>query len=287
MPIISVSECHIVSSWLKHTCEEITRLCYVALERKAHSYKWSLLLLWLTSLKTRISYIPIFTPIRYSDHIVNPKFCWCYFCQAGSQKKTLSKSGVKNLVLVEGVRTPFLLSGTDYKDLLAHDLARNALLLVYLLLYERVNICVQHLLYWCVSCAVLKVLMQMILSCHYNIICENDYVVYLFCSVFVMLINYTHIVIGKTTISFPIETSIILMEGCSMPHNFGDKFHSQWPIPYRFSNISRHLAEERGSGKYFKEKLLSWPGNSHMAFLWCHLLPCVLVMSHLGGSPHI
>jgi len=46
----------------------------------------------------------------------------------GSSKKTLAKPGVKNLVLVEGVRTPFLLSGTDYKDLMAHDLARTALL---------------------------------------------------------------------------------------------------------------------------------------------------------------
>jgi len=39
----------------------------------------------------------------------------------------LAKPGVKNLVLVEGVRTPFLMSGTDYKDLMAHDLARTAL----------------------------------------------------------------------------------------------------------------------------------------------------------------
>ncbi|CAB4029743.1 trifunctional enzyme subunit beta, mitochondrial, partial [Paramuricea clavata] len=33
----------------------------------------------------------------------------------------------KNIVLVEGVRTPFLVSGSDYKDILAHDLARGAL----------------------------------------------------------------------------------------------------------------------------------------------------------------
>ncbi|KAL4630573.1 trifunctional enzyme subunit beta, mitochondrial [Arapaima gigas] len=43
-------------------------------------------------------------------------------------KKTLAKPGVKNIVLVEGVRTPFLLSGTTYTDLMPHDLARNALL---------------------------------------------------------------------------------------------------------------------------------------------------------------
>ena len=42
-------------------------------------------------------------------------------------KKSLAKSGVKNVVLVEGVRTPFLMSGTDYKDLMPHDLQRAAL----------------------------------------------------------------------------------------------------------------------------------------------------------------
>ncbi|XP_063298011.1 trifunctional enzyme subunit beta, mitochondrial [Pelobates fuscus] len=42
-------------------------------------------------------------------------------------KKTLSKPGVKNVVIVEGVRTPFLLSGTTYADLMPHDLARTAL----------------------------------------------------------------------------------------------------------------------------------------------------------------
>lgn len=45
-----------------------------------------------------------------------------------TSKKTLAKPGVKNLVLVEGVRTPFAVSGTDFKDVLAHDLARAALL---------------------------------------------------------------------------------------------------------------------------------------------------------------
>lgn len=42
-------------------------------------------------------------------------------------KKTLSKPGVKNVVVVDGVRTPFLLSGTTYADLMPHDLARTAL----------------------------------------------------------------------------------------------------------------------------------------------------------------
>ncbi|KAF7666651.1 hypothetical protein LDENG_00098420 [Lucifuga dentata] len=42
-------------------------------------------------------------------------------------KKTLARPGMKNIVLVEGVRTPFLMSGTIYADLMPHDLARAAL----------------------------------------------------------------------------------------------------------------------------------------------------------------
>ncbi|XP_072045934.1 trifunctional enzyme subunit beta, mitochondrial-like [Amphiura filiformis] len=45
---------------------------------------------------------------------------------ATKSKKTLAKQGVKNIVLVEGVRTPFLQSGTDYADLMPHDLQRGA-----------------------------------------------------------------------------------------------------------------------------------------------------------------
>ncbi|NWX93782.1 ECHB enzyme, partial [Nothoprocta ornata] len=42
-------------------------------------------------------------------------------------KKTLAKTGVKNIVVVDGVRIPFLQSGTSYSDLMPHDLARAAL----------------------------------------------------------------------------------------------------------------------------------------------------------------
>uniref|UniRef100_A0A8C8U476 Trifunctional enzyme subunit beta, mitochondrial n=1 Tax=Peromyscus maniculatus bairdii TaxID=230844 RepID=A0A8C8U476_PERMB len=44
-----------------------------------------------------------------------------------SQKKTLEKPNMKNIVVVEGVRIPFLLSGISYKDLMPHDLARAVL----------------------------------------------------------------------------------------------------------------------------------------------------------------
>uniref|UniRef100_A0A0B8RVN9 Trifunctional enzyme subunit beta, mitochondrial n=1 Tax=Philothamnus irregularis TaxID=1899461 RepID=A0A0B8RVN9_9SAUR len=42
-------------------------------------------------------------------------------------KKTLTKNGMKNIVVVDGVRIPFLQSGTSYADLMPHDLARAAL----------------------------------------------------------------------------------------------------------------------------------------------------------------
>ena len=35
-------------------------------------------------------------------------------------------AGSKNIVLVDGVRTPFLMSGTDYNKMMPHDLARES-----------------------------------------------------------------------------------------------------------------------------------------------------------------
>lgn len=43
------------------------------------------------------------------------------------QKKTLQDKTGKNIVLVDGVRTPFLQSFTDYQKLMPHDLARQSL----------------------------------------------------------------------------------------------------------------------------------------------------------------
>jgi len=42
-------------------------------------------------------------------------------------KKSLAKPGQKNIVLVDGVRTPFLMSGTEYQKLMPHDLVRHSL----------------------------------------------------------------------------------------------------------------------------------------------------------------
>ncbi|XP_076440392.1 trifunctional enzyme subunit beta, mitochondrial-like [Babylonia areolata] len=47
--------------------------------------------------------------------------------QPAAAKKSLAKPNVRNVVLVDGVRTPFLQSGTFYKKLMPHDLARTAL----------------------------------------------------------------------------------------------------------------------------------------------------------------
>ncbi|XP_044746034.1 trifunctional enzyme subunit beta, mitochondrial [Coccinella septempunctata] len=42
-------------------------------------------------------------------------------------KKTLQDKTGKNIVLVDGVRTPFLISGTDYSKMMAYDLAKHSL----------------------------------------------------------------------------------------------------------------------------------------------------------------
>ena len=44
-----------------------------------------------------------------------------------SRSFSTSRPDQKNMVLVDGVRTPFLMSGTDYKNLMPHDLQRYAL----------------------------------------------------------------------------------------------------------------------------------------------------------------
>uniref|UniRef100_A0A8D8LRQ9 acetyl-CoA C-acyltransferase n=1 Tax=Cacopsylla melanoneura TaxID=428564 RepID=A0A8D8LRQ9_9HEMI len=45
-----------------------------------------------------------------------------------SPRKTVKDKTGKNIVFVDGVRTPFLLSGTDYSKMMAHELARHSLM---------------------------------------------------------------------------------------------------------------------------------------------------------------
>ncbi|KAG5672898.1 hypothetical protein PVAND_002986 [Polypedilum vanderplanki] len=45
-----------------------------------------------------------------------------------SQKKQFKSKSPQNIVLVDGVRTPFLVSGTDYSKMMPHNLARHSLL---------------------------------------------------------------------------------------------------------------------------------------------------------------
>lgn len=47
---------------------------------------------------------------------------------AAAQKKPFKTKLSQNIVLVDGVRTPFLVSGTDYSKLMPHELARHSLL---------------------------------------------------------------------------------------------------------------------------------------------------------------
>lgn len=56
---------------------------------------------------------------------------WCRSLSVGTglcaPKKTVKDKTGKNIVFVDGVRTPFLLSGTDYSKLMAYDLAKHSL----------------------------------------------------------------------------------------------------------------------------------------------------------------
>jgi len=48
-------------------------------------------------------------------------------CLSTASPRVKDKTG-KNIVFVDGVRTPFLLSGTDYSSLMPHQLAKEALM---------------------------------------------------------------------------------------------------------------------------------------------------------------
>lgn len=46
---------------------------------------------------------------------------------ANKSYATKTAAASQNIVFIDGVRTPFLQSGTAYKNLIAHDLARHSL----------------------------------------------------------------------------------------------------------------------------------------------------------------
>ena len=62
-------------------------------------------------------------PFKIVNNISSNSIIMIFF----SAKKSLAKPNVRNVVLVEGVRTPFLQSGTEYKDLMPHNLATKSL----------------------------------------------------------------------------------------------------------------------------------------------------------------
>lgn len=72
---------------------------------------------------------PVLSAVKYAN--VTKSFfrdaVRCVSTTSYLQSPRRPKTGGKNIVLVEGVRTPFLQSGTTYKDLMPHDLARTAL----------------------------------------------------------------------------------------------------------------------------------------------------------------
>ena len=51
-----------------------------------------------------------------------------------SPRKSVKDRTGKNIVFVDGVRTPFLLSGTDYAKMMPHEVARHSLMLVFICL---------------------------------------------------------------------------------------------------------------------------------------------------------
>nr|XP_023012419.1 trifunctional enzyme subunit beta, mitochondrial [Leptinotarsa decemlineata] len=73
----------------------------------------------------------------YSRNVIKSPFVSSIFQQSAlrtiftgtqiNQKKTLTPKFGQNVVLVDGVRTPFLMSGTDYANLMPHELAKQAL----------------------------------------------------------------------------------------------------------------------------------------------------------------
>ncbi|XP_054712091.1 trifunctional enzyme subunit beta, mitochondrial-like [Uloborus diversus] len=82
------------------------------------------------------------------------KTCIRSLCSSNvSHREAKPAGGIKNVVLVEGVRTPFLVSGTDYNSIMAHDLQRHA----YLALLRRTGIPKEYIEYIVVGTVIQEV----------------------------------------------------------------------------------------------------------------------------------
>ncbi|PSN46800.1 Trifunctional enzyme subunit beta [Blattella germanica] len=66
--------------------------------------------------------------INYSQFSYETIRCLSATNSSWAPRKTVADKTGKNIVFVDAVRTPFLLSGTDYSKLMPHDLARHSLL---------------------------------------------------------------------------------------------------------------------------------------------------------------
>ncbi|XP_058804680.1 trifunctional enzyme subunit beta, mitochondrial [Phymastichus coffea] len=66
---------------------------------------------------------------RYNNTVPQATVIWntLYFNKKNYATASKPSSGKKNIVYIDGVRTPFLMAYTDYSKLIAHDLARESL----------------------------------------------------------------------------------------------------------------------------------------------------------------
>ncbi|XP_062591332.1 trifunctional enzyme subunit beta, mitochondrial-like [Saccostrea cucullata] len=72
---------------------------------------------------------PVLTAVKYANatRCIFRDAVRCVSTTTSLQSPRRPKAGGRNIVLIDGVRTPFLQSSTTYKNLMPHDLARTAL----------------------------------------------------------------------------------------------------------------------------------------------------------------
>lgn len=66
--------------------------------------------------------------MKYTPYSICVAFRCLSTTVTSHKKNTVTDKSGRNIVLVDGVRTPFLMSGTDYSKLMPHELARHSLL---------------------------------------------------------------------------------------------------------------------------------------------------------------